>query len=658
MLAWLLLLPLANGRQLLGHSLNSLALPPRCKVGLGEPQHLLWVDWSLRSPGRIQLQEVQLAWHLPLPENLEEQAIFIAQLRRHGEAFTLQEVHHVPLREISRSEGLPLLNGSLQLVLDDSDLLGLFELCEGNSPVAAGSFPGAFAFTVQGEIKRGRQVDLSMAESARHPAWAFSFIEDHASPVAREGGAVQILARVVEEAKCHNEDNLVKNLRSLATCPWAHNYPIYILHTAQMEGAEEEQLLSWMDGLRFAQDGMDLRFLDVSEDFQRVEVGDSKVKIDQDDLLWFDATLTNSPEIRKAKPRRFQAGYRHMCRFQSSTVLTLPVFQHTRYLLHLDSDATFRCEGSDQLDPFQEMARKDYVYGLFEVGLEDPGCTKGWSNFLKEWVLLNDIELPNPVAALSTAGKTITQVDPYNKSERMIEVPLGSLSLTWGTAWEVLDLDFFTSPVLMHFSKRVEGALGHYRFLWGDHLIRAYQVLLYAPLERVRCFDTAELHGRHGCSADGQFGIEEEDPEGWQNIYSVLDNVSCPHLWYADGLEGVEWRGGPGSGTSPIACLKMCNSLPDCQGFDFVYRDLSQNCDCVMRMGRAFDEECHGGGVQGDAMAPWLPVSEPGATLLGAANRYQIIERMVERQMNCSLWQEEIAERIRRADVERLQDLP
>lgn len=31
-------------------------------------------------------------------------------------------------------------------------------------------------------------------------------------------------------------------------------------------------------------------------------------------------------------------------------------------------------------------------------------------------------------------------------------------------------------------------------------------------------------------------------------------------------------------------------------------------------------------------MAPWLPVSEPGATLLGAANRYQIIERMVERQ--------------------------
>lgn len=296
-----------------------------------------------------------------------------------------------------------------------------------------------------------------------------------------------------------------------------------------MEGADDQQLLSWMDGIRSTA-GIDLRFLDVSEDFERVEVGDSKVKLDEHDLLWLDSTLSNSPEIRKTRPRRHQAGYRHMCRFQTSTVLQLPAFQQMRYLLHLDSDATFRCEGSRSLDPFKEMARRDYVYGLFEVGLEDPGCTIGWSNFLKEWVLLNDLELPNPAAALSTAGKNISQLDTSNDTEKMVEVSLDSLSLTWGTAWEVLDLDFFTSAEVMHFTKRVEGTLGHYRYLWGDHLIRAYQVLLYAPLERVRCFDSDELPGSHGCSGDNQFDSEDARANGttsmaWWMISVVLSGL-------------------------------------------------------------------------------------------------------------------------------------
>ena len=64
--------------------------------------------------------------------------------------------------------------------------------------------------------------------------------------------------------------------------------------------------------------------------------------------------------------------------------------------------------------------------------------------------------------------------DTSNDTEKMVEVSLDSLSLTWGTAWEashmifvtqklglrvagfrqVLDLDFFTSAEVMHFTKR------------------------------------------------------------------------------------------------------------------------------------------------------------------------------------------------------------
>lgn len=80
---------------------------------------------------------------------------------------------------------------------------------------------------------------------------------------------------------------------------------------------------------------------------------------------------------------------------------------------------------------------------------------------------------------------------------------------------QVLDLNFFASTSVMHFSQRVEGTLGHYRWnllgsheglvlvlgvfsekslgdtlgtaggrhLWGDHLVRAYQAVGYLHLK-------------------------------------------------------------------------------------------------------------------------------------------------------------------------------
>ena len=68
----------------------------------------------------------------------------------------------------------------------------------------------------------------------------------------------------------------------------------------------------------------------------------------------------------------------------------------------------------------------------------------------------------------------------------------GRSALTFGTAWEILDVRFFRETVGW-FSELVEQSLGAYRAQWGDHLVRAYQVLLHAPLSRVRCFDRTEF---------------------------------------------------------------------------------------------------------------------------------------------------------------------
>ncbi|CAE7232987.1 unnamed protein product [Symbiodinium pilosum] len=120
------------------------------------------------------------------------------------------------------------------------------------------------------------------------PAWAFWFRPQEAEGAVdhtRTGSALQVLARVLEEAKCSNEDNLLKNLRSLSTCSWVQEYPTYILHTGHMEGATDEDLLMWMDVVRTAAlPGMDLRFMDVSDAFQRVKFGDGQVKLDRFDL--------------------------------------------------------------------------------------------------------------------------------------------------------------------------------------------------------------------------------------------------------------------------------------------------------------------------------------------------------------------------------------
>eukprot|EP00438_Fugacium_kawagutii_P016948 Skav230411 [mRNA] locus=scaffold4006:76271:87746:+ [translate_table: standard] len=364
-----------------------------------------------------------------------------------------------------------------------------------------------------------------------------------------------------------------------------------------------------------------------------------------DAQLWLDSTLPNSPEIRKTKPRRHQAaGYRHMCRFQSSTVLELPAFQQMRYLLHLDSDATFHCQGlaSMTLDRWSPFTPTTHFRGmLFEVGLEDPGCTKGWLDETKQLILMSVlIQLSgSEIACLSLTCDQLLQ-DTSNDTEKMVEV---------------LDLDFFTSSDVMHFTKRVEAILGHYRYLWGDHL-----VLLHASWERVRCFDASELPGSHGCSAENQFDPEVAKGEDWHYIYSVVDDVSCPHLWSDVGLKSPKlrcdlsrdkhheatkmrcdvarwswkWDRGAEDITDGFLCWlqwlqwlaglhqwsasdyatssliarhgmamgfgkqsitsdladKDLRILRPCEGFDFVYRDSLRDADCVLRSERADDK--------------------------------------------------------------------
>jgi len=208
----------ADKLQIFGHALNTgQTIPPRC-VQADETSHLLWVDWALKPPGpAAHVVEVKVAWHTALPSDPEDQAIFIAQLGRNGSSFSIKDLRRVKLFEADSmpEEGQPaarVLRGELSLVLDveGGDVLGLLDSCEGTSPLSAPwAHAGeeemqhwALAFTLGSDLRT--KVALSSAAPAMPPAWAFKFrsLDPVGADQGRSGSALQLLARVLEEAPC------------------------------------------------------------------------------------------------------------------------------------------------------------------------------------------------------------------------------------------------------------------------------------------------------------------------------------------------------------------------------------------------------------------------------------------------------------------------
>ena len=86
------------------------------------------------------------------------------------------------------------------------------------------------------------------------------------------------------------------------------------------------------------------------------------------DLLWQDMLSEEAVRGRAVRTRRYEAEYRHMCRFMATTVFRLAALSGFRYALHLDDDAALTCTPTSG-DPFVAMAEGDHVYGLFEYGV-------------------------------------------------------------------------------------------------------------------------------------------------------------------------------------------------------------------------------------------------------------------------------------------------
>lgn len=312
--------------------------------------------------------------------------------------------------------------------------------------------------------------------------------------------------------------------------------------------------------------------------------------------------------------------------------------------MHMDSDATLTCK-PDGPDPFEEMHRSDAVYGLFEAGVEDPEYVEGWSSFVEEYVLLHEVKPSIPRLLLSTKGERYSKEEGDNPTERY-DADTDNLGVTWGTAWEILDLGFFASQRVLEFSRKVERSLGHYRHNWGDHVVRAFQVQLFAKIDKVRCFDAQEIPGHHGC-ADYSLSF------GSSYVYQWLNGIVCPDKWSGQVIRNVPFEL-VGGNPSPRACIEYCNEA-QCLGFDVLFSLTTGMADCNIRRTMASEDTCIGGGAGGAAGEAWANFfGEPivPGVILGTANRYEILEKTVNRTMNCRYWKGTLALKLAEATNE------
>ena len=125
-------------------------------------------------------------------------------------------------------------------------------------------------------------------------------------------------------------------------------------------------------------------------------------------------------------------------------------------------------------------------------------------------------------------------------------------------------------------------------------MVRAYQVLLHAPLSRVRCFDKTEFGGEHGCPRRGGGAAPGSAVRQGEDIahdlrFHFVPGVHCPHS--RTGEESAQDVDADRPQTlDPEACMHYCGEQPWCMGFDLLwaggkvvcfFRDGPQDESCI-----------------------------------------------------------------------------
>lgn len=149
--------------------------------------------------------------------------------------------------------------------------------------------------------------------------------------------------------------------------------------------------------------------------------------------------------------KKFDIGYRHMCRFYSYGIYKLKELQDTNYYLRLDCDSYFINPVS--YDIFKYMEEGGYIYGYNQITTDNPLVSKNLWEVSKE----------------------------YSKTIKVLKTPIDQIAQynVYYTNFEIAKFNWFLNSEYENFFKFLDEQNGIYEYRWGDHCIKYLGVEMF-----------------------------------------------------------------------------------------------------------------------------------------------------------------------------------
>ena len=183
---------------------------------------------------------------------------------------------------------------------------------------------------------------------------------------------------------------------------------------------------------------LQLRFIEV--DFSQVPNGLSKYQVPQ----YF-------PNPNAPSEIGFSIGYRHMCRFYSGSIYSIPEIHEYEYYLRLDTDSQIL--SSVNYDLFVRVKNKGAVYGFIREG----------------------IQFDNPRVCFGLHDESIAWARKQGGMRRL-RAYLIKRNKMYYTNFELGRVDFFTSENWSSYFQHLDQSNGFMLARWGDAVVKYFGV--------------------------------------------------------------------------------------------------------------------------------------------------------------------------------------
>lgn len=224
-----------------------------------------------------------------------------------------------------------------------------------------------------------------------------------------------------------------------------NNYPVYIIHDELIDHQIIQDLKNYSK--------VDFKLIQINFN---IEEYTKNIKDNIQEYIYVDGV-----------DKKFDIGYRHMCRFYSYGIYELKELQDTNYYLRLDCDSYFIDEIPYNI--FEHMEDNELIYGYNQITTDNPVVSKNLWEVSKEYSKYNNtLKIP------------IDEIKQYN---------------VYYTNFEIAKFNWFSKSDYKNFFNFIDKQNGIYEYRWGDHCIKYLGIEMFLEDSKKQHFNLPYRHG-------------------------------------------------------------------------------------------------------------------------------------------------------------------